>query len=338
MIRHVFFGLSVLLVVMGCGTYGPSSGFQMPSPTVIDYGNLDHWAAHPEKTDTADKVPGSAAMAASELAADVFFIHPTIYNNRGKNLTWNPSLNNSELNQRIDYSTIQFQASAFNSAGRVFAPRYRQAHLVSYSTTDKEAAKKAFELAYSDVKRAFEHYLEHYNDGRPIIIAGHSQGTTHGAPLVREFFDGKPLQKQLVAAYLIGMPLSKSYFEHIKPCENADAIGCSISWRTFKNGYLPDNRPLGDSILVTNPLSWKIDSEYVSKSSNLGAVLRNFDKVLPQRVDAQVHNGILWAHKPRFPWSFLLTRKNYHIADINFYYMNIRENAVHRVQVFLGKM
>ena len=327
----------VALFMDSCGTYGPVSGYTQPEPTVIDYANLTNWAAHPETSDNADLVPGKEGIFTGVLEAYVFFIHPTIYNDRGKDLPWNPRLDNIELNERIDNSTIKFQATAFNGSGRVFAPRYRQAHLVSYRTADTASAKKAFALAYSDVKQAFEYYLMHYNKGRPIIIAGHSQGTTHGAPLVREFFDGTPLQGQLVAAYLIGLPLPKTYFEHIKPCTDKDDLGCSISWRTFKRGYLPKDRALGDSILVTNPLSWKIDSEYVPKSANSGAVLRNFEQVLQQRVDAQVHQGILWANKPRFPWSFLLTRKNYHIADINFYYQNIKENAAHRVKRYLER-
>lgn len=32
------------------------------------------------------------------------------------------------------------------------------------------------ELAYEDIKCAFEYYMENYNDGRPIVVAGFSQG------------------------------------------------------------------------------------------------------------------------------------------------------------------
>lgn len=301
----------------------------------VDYGDLKYWAAHPDKKDNADRIPGTELLAKKNLEADVFFVHPTIYSESNNKLPWNPSIDDAELNAKVDAGTILFQASAFNAAGRVFAPRYRQAHLRSYTAADRESAKKAFALAYADVKNAFEHYLKYYNHGRPFIIASHSQGTTHAGPLVREFIDGKSLQSKMVAAYLIGLPVSKTYFKSIRPCQNPDDLNCSISWRTFKHGFIPENRALGDSILVTNPLSWKIDSVYVEKDRNKGAVLRNFDKILLKRVDAQVHNGILWANKPRFPWSFLFRRKNYHIADINFYYGNIRDNARERVNRWL---
>lgn len=327
--------LFILLQCTSCKTYGPSSSFNAPELEQVDYANLKHWAAHPDKRDNADKIPRSDRIASSILKADVFFIHPTIYNNKGKNLPWNPSIKDIELNEKVDNSTIKFQASAFNAAGRVFAPRYRQAHLISYTTDDKASAKKAFALAYADVKNAFEHYLKYYNNGRPVIIASHSQGTTHAGPLIREFFDNTPLQQQLVAAYLIGLPVPKDYFETIFPCESVTELGCAISWRTFKAGHIPDDRPVDNSIIVTNPLTWTTDTTYVSKNKNLGAVLRDFDKILKQRVDAQIHEGILWANKPRFPWSFLFRRKNYHVADINFYYMNIKENAEKRVEKWL---
>ncbi len=327
--------LFVIFQFTSCKTYGPSATYSSPEVLEIDYSNLNHWAAHPDKRDNADKIPGSDRTASSNLKADVFFIHPTIYRSKGKNLPWNPSISNKELNNQVDASTILFQASAFNAAGRVFAPRYRQAHLVSYSTSDKESAKKAFALAYNDVKNAFEHYLKYYNNGRPVIIAGHSQGTTHAGPLIKEFFDNTSLQQQLVAAYLIGMPVPKDYFKTIFPCESATELGCFISWRTFKRNFIPDDRPVDDSILVTNPLNWTTDTTYVSKNQNLGAVLRDFNRILPRRVDAQVREGILWATKPKFPWSFLYRSKNYHIADINFYYMNIKENAERRVKVYL---
>ncbi|HMQ90554.1 MAG TPA: hypothetical protein PKB07_23295, partial [Flavilitoribacter sp.] len=60
-----------------------------------------------------------------------------------------------------------------------------------------------------------------------------------------------------------------------------------------------------------------------------------FSRVIPEVTDAQIHEGILWASKPKFPGSFLITRKNYHIGDYNLYYLNVRENAAERVAAFM---
>ena len=78
------------------------------------------------------------------------------------------------------------------------------------------------------------------------------------------------------------------------------------------------------------------DEEYVSQEENVGAVIRPFEEIIPAASDAQVHGPVLWASKPKFPGSWLLTGQNFHIGDMNIYYMNIRENVALRSQVFLN--
>ena len=89
---------------------------------------------------------------------------------------------------------------------------------------------------------------------------------------------------------------------------------------------------------VTNPLTWTTTNTPADKTLNKGSVLRNFEKSFKLNlVDAEVHDGVLWANKPKFRGSFFITFKNYHIADLNFYYVNIRENAILRAKSFLEK-
>lgn len=303
-------------------------------PYPPDYSKSSNWAALPTEKDNADRTPGpELADFQQEAEADVFFFHPTIYwQKNAKPL--NASLNDAKLNEKVDETTILFQASAFNKAGKIYAPRYRQAHLRCFFMKNKSAANAALNLAYEDLKAAFAYYLEHYNQGRPVIIASHSQGTRHAYRLMQEVFDGKPLQEKLVAAYLVGWPVPANSFENIPPCETPKQTGCICSWRSFRHGYTPENYMLGDSIIVTNPLTWTTDKMPASKELNKGTILRKFTKIYPQIADAQIHNGMLWVHKPKFPGSLFFTRRNYHIADYNLFYMNIRDNARIRVEAF----
>jgi len=305
-----------------------------PAP---DYGNLDYWAANPYKKSLSDSIPEPLrATATKDTSVDVFFIHPTTYiDKEGK---WNASINDSVINAKTDYSTILYQASAFNQY-RIFAPRYRQANLLAYYTKDTVEGRKALWNAYLDIRTAFQYYLEHYNHGKPVIIASHSQGSTHAIRLLKEFFDNDDEQKQLVAAYIPGMAIPKNFFKHLSPCKDSSATGCFIGWRTFKVGYEPDfvQKENGDCF-VTNPLTWKTTNEYAPKSLNKGGVLIHFNKIVPEVADAQIHDDVLWAHKPHFPGSFFFRRKNYHIGDINLYYMNIRENVQTRVNAFKRSM
>ena len=306
-----------------------------PAP---DYAKAAYWAALPTKADEADKTPKGVRDEQANAKVDVFFLHPTIYTGKEGDDQWNGPVNDPTLNKRVDESTIRFQASIFNGVGKVYAPRYRQAHINAYYIQDPTKAKPVFDLAYEDLKNAFQYYLDNYNNGRPIIIASHSQGTTHSRRLVKEFFDGTSLQKQFVAGYLVGIPVLKEEFENIPVCQTPSETGCFTSWRTFESGFTPKNYT-SDKVAVTNPLTWTTDNNAVAKTENKGAVLRKLKKVYPKLTSAQVipKDGILWAEKPKFFGSFLLKDPNYHIADFNFYYMNVRENAQERAAAFLAK-
>ena len=130
-----------------------------------NYSNLYNWAAHPCKKDFGDSVPKPLKSSViADSSVDVFFIHPTTYTNVAKEFGQNAIIENDELNNTTDATAILYQATIFNAAGRLFAPRYRQAHLSSYypiTNEDSIAAINAFDTAYADVKAAFEYYLKH---------------------------------------------------------------------------------------------------------------------------------------------------------------------------------
>lgn len=301
-----------------------------------DYSNLNYWAASPFKANLADEVPKSLRKEKEDSLADVFFIYPTTYINMKLPDGWNANIDDAVLNKKTDKTTILYQASIFNKYCRVFSPRYRQANLLAFFSKNEEDSREALDLAYEDVKNAFEYYLKNDNHGRPILIAAHSQGTVHAVRLLKEFFDGKPLEKQLVCAYLIGMPIYINYFSKIKSCADSTATGCFVSWRTFQQGYEPPFVELEMiKAFVTNPLTWTEDTTLAPASLNKGGVLRDFNKVIPGLVQAQIHGNILWVNKPKFFGNLFLKTKNYHIADYNLFYENIRENAGTRIRAFL---
>ncbi|HYM94995.1 MAG TPA: hypothetical protein VET23_12695, partial [Chitinophagaceae bacterium] len=128
----------------------------------------------------------------------------------------------------------------------------------------------------------------------------------------------------------------KEYFSSLKMCNDSLQTGCICSWRTFRKGYIPAyvKEENGNSF-VTNPLTWTTDERHASKKLNKGSVLTKFNKVYKRTTDAQIHKGILWIKKPKFPWSFLYLKRNYHIGDINLFYINIRNNVQERIAAYL---
>lgn len=306
-----------------------------PSPT---YNLEQHWAALPGKRDAADSIPKKSTLKDEQALAkaDVFFIYPTIFTEKPENqYQWNADVNDQVLNQSIQQSTILYQATVFNGSCRVYAPYYRQAHLYSFYTPQEENGRKALELAYQDVRLAFQYYLDHYNQGRPIVIASHSQGSYHGMRLLKEFFDGKDLARQLVFAYLIGRAIPADAFDHIKTCSSEDETGAWASWNTFAFDYKPSSYDkYYPKALSVNPLIWNASETFAAKSLNKGGVGLNFT-LTPEMADAQNHQNLLWTHKPYVKGRFWVHTKVWHRADINLFYVNIRENVALRIQKFL---
>lgn len=300
-----------------------------------NYSDLYYWAAHPLKQDPSDSIPEPLRKEhKKDSRVAVFFVHPTTLTNYETDI-WNASLNDAELNAKTDYSSILLQASAFNEYD-LFAPRYRQAHIKSYFTTDTITALKAFDTAYFDVKNAFLAFLSEIK-GRPFIIASHSQGSTHAIRLLKEMIDGTDLRERLVAAYLVGMYIPAKNYQTISVCTNPSQIQCVCGWRTYKMGYLPDFVAKEEQPWwVTNPLYWTTDTTKIDRSKNPGSVLNKFNKIVRRVADAQISNGVLWTRKPSFPGSFLLRTNNYHIGDINLYYVSIQMNLRERVASYFA--
>lgn len=332
---------ALLLLLGGCTMHvlkplGSYENYQIPPAP--DYSRPESWAALPTRLDSADAVPrGSGLHDAQAMArADVFFLHLTT---RIVPQGWNADIGNALVNRFTDEYSIRNQASVFNAAARVYAPRYRQA--VLYSFFDSTAnSQQALEVAYTDVRAAFSYYLQHYNQGRPIIIAGHSQGTYHAQRLLREFFDADPiLRKRLVAAYLVGLKVGPSAFRTLRPCRDSLQTGCYVSWNTAEWGH--DYAPYTDAAVV-NPLSWTRDTAAVPAARNPGSVPMSFGRIDRQLADAKIHRGLLWVHPTGEPISyvrFLLPgqgelRHSFHLVDYGLYYLSIRRNAVARVQAW----
>jgi hypothetical protein len=305
------------------------------SPPKPDYSQDSSWGALPWKRSDADTIPLGTQLPEKRKAM-VFWVSPTLY--MGPSDTtypWNANTAWEWYRKENNKSPLRYQASAFNAAGQIYSPLYRQAHLYSFYAENRADGLAALQLAYSDVRDAFLHFLKHFRkNNEPIILAGHSQGAYHIALLLMEFFDGTPLQNELVAAYFPGMPVPLDSFNVIKPCSGPDELHCMNSWATYARGYYPPTAWKYPRSVAVNPLSWTTDTVRIKRQENPGSILWRYGKVRKRVCDAQLHRGMVWIRRPRFPGSIFLNWKEYHIADINLFYMSIRKNAQNRVNLF----
>jgi hypothetical protein len=331
------------IVIYGCKTvHQPkvinSRFINVKTPPKPDYSKLENWAALPQLHDPSDSISKQMATGTVLKKADVFWIHPTTYTGKPDSIyMWNAAVENNLLNHKTDYSTILYQASIFNEIGNIYAPRYRQAHYYSFTTPNKQDKWLALQLAYSDVKSAFDYFLKNYYSGGSIIIAAHSQGSIHAYWLLRDYFKNKPMMNKLVAAYLVGMPILSDSLAFILPCTTPQQTNCYLAWNTFQYGHLPNDSNLYNATFVINPLTWNVLNISAKRKANMGSILFNYNKIKKRRVDAQTHKGVLWIHKPLLLMSLFYRDKNYHIGDYNLFYSNIRQNVKYRLEKYYSQ-
>ncbi len=297
----------------------------------IDYSETSNWAVHINNT---PKVLLPYLNDSSNFSkADVFYVYPTLFLDK-KDERWNISMDDSLFKKKILDNAIRFQASAWAECGRMFVPFYRQAHIRSYRNLEN-GGRKALLYAYEDVKAAFQYYLENFNKGKPIILAGHSQGSTHLTLLLKDFFDEKPLQKQLIAAYLPGIGLKKNEFKTIPLMTSPSETGGFVSWNTFKRKVNQEKFELWyKGKAVINPVTWNKD-KVAERRKHRGFLFSN-DKIYSQSFSTHVIDGAIWISTPHFPYrSLAWTMDDYHVGDVNLFWEDVKHNAKLRLSEYL---
>ncbi len=330
----------------------PTAQFEaLPGVSTAVYADAKMWIARPDK-------PGNPALwtpagyqprTAAEPA--LFFIHPTSYLDRSR---WNAPLDNADSNDRAALF-LRGQASAFNDSAAIWAPRYRQATFGAFLTSQVEA-NRALDLAYGDVAAAFDEFLREIGPHRPIILAGHSQGALHLTRLLRDRIAGKPIAKRIVAAYVVGWPVSRTAdlpALGLPECATADQIGCILSWQSFAEPADPalivdsidasvglTGAPRkGTSFICTNPITGTPDAA-APANTNLGTLIPSTDLStatieagkLPARCDGR--GFLLIGPPPADIGRYVLPGNNYHVFDYSLFWANVRADIARRVAAF----
>jgi hypothetical protein len=320
---------------------------QPPLASGPDYTDDANWIAKPGLADDPSRwAPAEAVPASPDRNAAVFYIHPTTYLEKDR---WNASLDDQESRNRAALF-VQSQASALAASGEVWAPRYRQAAFGAFLLKSRDATQ-ALDLAYGDVARAFDRFVEESGD-RPVILAGHSQGALHLTRLLREKVAGKPVSGRVVAAYVVGWPVSVASDIPVMgfpPCAAADQSGCLLSWQSFGE---PANTSLvtdvydgsigfngqarrREDMLCVNPLTGTRNGA-APPPANLGTLVPNGDltkaKLEPGRAGARCDDGFLLidGDVPNLG-PYVLPGNNYHVYDYALFWANIRSDAERRL-------
>lgn len=295
---------------------------------VTSYAEADNWAYY---------------GIGEDRAADLFLICPTV----DMNDEYNMSLEDTDTRASF-LGALNMERGIYEDSARMYAPYYRQAAMKVYGL-EPEEREPYLALAYRDVSAAFSWYLAHENQGRPIILAGFSQGADLCYRLLEEYFSDEALYDRLVAVYALGWPCTEEMTEQypqIRPAQGADDTGVVVSFdceapevaETFIN-------PAGQKAFAINPLNWRTDETAADRSENLGACFTDYEGRIQSEqaglcgcyIDAA--RGVVKvtdiaaddypAVVPGLP------EGAYHVYDYLFFYRNLQQNAAERVESYM---
>jgi Protein of unknown function (DUF3089) len=244
--------LLAVLVLAGClcgaaGALADAATAQV-SAGRIDYTDPANWLCRPGRQDactvdldaTVIRADGSTRIDPfhpdPNAPIDCFYVYPTVSRDPGVNATMA-----IEPEEKL---AVQQQFARLGERCRLFAPVYRQhtlTALIADMTGHPMAEGDSRKIAYGDVLDAWREYLAHDNHGRGVVLVGHSQGSGILMGLIADEIDGKPVQKQLVSAILMGddfqVPPGKDVggtFKHIPLCHSATQTTCVIAFESFR--------------------------------------------------------------------------------------------------------
>jgi hypothetical protein len=333
--------------------FAPSHGWDLakkaPEP---DYADPRNWAALTGDGSLAYRAPPGEIVGSSGV--DVFFVHPTGYLHGGD---WNSPMDPDSRTEENTKWMLANQASVFSSCCNILAPRYRETSIWRYLGAPPEIVEKARDFAYADVARAFDNFIATRNEGRPFILASHSQGTEHGFRLLKEKIDGTPLADRMIVAYLIGFQIKNAdadALKEIKVCDAPDQTKCLVHYAAFGPGAAPP-KDLFDGIVCVNPLNWRRDGGRAEASAHVGGVpaVGRFqlsgwtDKATgvvfeplgapaTKLTGAACEKGLLIADDMReSPFKSLIMQQwNYHGLDYPLFHMDLRRNVQTRIEAY----
>lgn len=305
---------------------------------VTDYSKAEHWLNIPTNTDKT---------------VDVFYLYPTTYSPADQT---NPSISTIDdagmmANAKLAYDR---QVTAFETVANIYAPFYRQDNL---SPVDREATIAG--IPTTDATAAFDYYIKHYNNGRPFILVGHSQGSDVMSNILSGYLKDHPdVYKRMVVAYVVGFTVTEDYLKanpHLKFAEGPDDTGVIVSYNTEAPEVLPPGNPvITAGALTINPINWKRDATLATAAENLGSIGLNKDGSAKRNAegiiepvmnfaDAQIDlaKGALICSTVNVdvysPGSATFGKGVYHTFDYPFYYFNLRQNAGNRIDKYFEK-
>ena len=294
--------------------------------TKLDYSKAENWV---ERAEEATK------------PVDVFFIYPTVTGFRDPVQIC--EVTDSEMVAGAKF-VRNVPASSFEKNVNIFMPFYRHISMPKPGTDYRFVTNY---LSGFDATDALDYFLTNLNQGRPFILAGHSQGSSTLLNLLENYMTKHPEHlSRMVAAYPIGFAVTKDYLERtgLKFAEGATDTRVRVS-RTTEGIANTDAKTatLAPDGLSINPINWKRDDTYAPAKDNLGSLDEMTGKItVPGIADARVdtvRGSVVVTTAEAKPFAInepvavpLFGPECYHRNDYGFFFNNLKQNIADRIK------
>lgn len=261
---------------------------------------------------------------------DLFYVVPTCiwdYTDSLGQTRHHMDIFNTEQRALTDPS-IQLAKSVLADSCNFFSPYYRQISMDSWLTLDMALIEERFKLAYQDVADAFHYYMEHDNQGKPFILAGHSQGAKAVIELLKREMT-PDISRKLIATYAIGYtvtPEELAGYSTLRPAQDSIDTGVLIG---FNSVTRPDAvSPLfRDNVVCINPVNWRTD---VTPATSY----QGFTVAQDTTIHTLIVTGIDEEQYFIPSVAALLPKGNLHVQEFNLYNEDLRKNVLQRIRAF----
>ena len=296
--------------------------------TVLDYSKAENWALLPQSC---------------ESAVDAIFFYATCFHPQGPDADMIADIDNPQMVVGAQ-KNIDIRGSIFKQSCNLYVPFYRQFSIKGLGVVNDQNLLEY--CAAQDIYRALDYYFENYNNGKPFILGGHSQGAIWVSVVLQDYMKKHPeYLSRMVAAYAIGWSITSDYLArnpHLKFATGATDTGVIVSYNSEGEGNENNVVVLPGAISI-NPINWKTDETYAGESENLGSLNNDTLKITsPGLADAKVDlkRGVVittTAEKNGYPYNPSFGPKGYHSQDFALYYENLRQNVADRIKSYFEK-
>jgi len=288
--------------------------------TSIDYTDATYWYSCGDTTH----------------AADMFYVYPTVSTISfvDNDSSWYADITLPEVREEAN-GNQRFNKMLYGEYN-FYAPYYRQMIFEAYQQPES-VLNQIVETPAQDIIDAFQYYMEHFNQGRPFFLMGHSQGSQVLIELLKKGMTEE--QRQLmVAAYCIGYHVTAedlaAYPEALKPATDSLMRGLVIFNSVTDTAAI--SMVSRDDVVGINPTTWTMATDTVPAEFQLGMAKYNEarDSVLivpcPTRTWLYKHSTVCPDLDPEMvfvpAYEEMFPKGNLHFADSWLFGGNVVEN------------